>query len=112
VKNPSSGGDIACEKLGEPGTKLASRSRAEARGEISLPWEGEEEGRKGNGGWENVEMGWKELLRAGQWRADGCKRIYWERVQRYCSGSERRGERELENEERERVTLVTYAVSR
>ena len=78
--------------------KRAGRSRRHGRGE--------EEGRKGNGGWENEEMGWKELLRAGQWRADGCKRIYWERVQRYCSGSEReRREREREGEEREGVTF-------
>lgn len=46
---------------------LASWRWKKARGEISTPWEGEErKGRgRGNGGWENVEMGRKELLRAG-----------------------------------------------
>lgn len=74
-------GDIACRKLRKRGARswVASRSREKEHGEISgrrkKPWLKEED--EGNGGrWENVEMGRKELLRAGEWRADGCKRIY------------------------------------
>jgi hypothetical protein len=47
----------------------------------------------------------EELLQAGEWRADGCKGIYCERVQRYCSGSEA-----IERRERERVTYMVTAV--
>lgn len=66
----------------------------------------EEEPGRGNGGWECGD-GEEGVIAGREWRADGCKGIYCERVQRYCSGSKQR-ERERESKH---LYQVTYTVT-